>query len=221
MMVVALILVGAVVGYAATIHADFLIHRNIWHGKWKIVHRGPLRWLLYPHFVHHVKGHHRHSHFHRDELESGEVVPAEAHRHVEEKYQQSWNVKYGLKCTQHGITIRGIECILHYLLVYFVTPQPYIAALLWVVLGPAAGIPAAIMPGCAVFTQILHRFYHMTPAVRMARTPRWLRWAIRSREFTRLADEHELHHYGPKSKDDYYCVLPFGNRLLRPLLGKN
>src|SRR6202022_3389716 len=103
----ALILTGILVGYAATVHADYLIHRNIWHGRWRIVHRGPLRWLLYPHYVHHLKAH---------------------HRHAEAKYKGAWNVHYGLRCTAHGITIRGVECFAHYLAVFFVTPQPYIAA---------------------------------------------------------------------------------------------
>jgi hypothetical protein len=47
MVVVALMVAGVVIGYAATVHADYLIHRNIWHGRWWIVHRGPLRWLLH------------------------------------------------------------------------------------------------------------------------------------------------------------------------------
>jgi len=216
-----LILIGSVVGYLATVHADFLIHRNIWHGRWRVVHRGPLRWLLYPHYVHHWKAHHRHAHFDRDVLERGDFVPAESHQLVERMYPEEWHIRYGLRCTLHGITIKGLECVGHYLLVYLVTPQPYIAALLWLLLGPEAGIPALVMPGCAVFTQIMHRYYHMSAVARRSRTPRWIGWAIRSREFTRLADEHHKHHYEPKFKDDYYGVLPFGNRLLRPLLGKN
>jgi len=218
---VALILFGTLIGYATTVHADFLIHRNIWHGRWRIVHRGPLRWLLYPHYVHHWKAHHRHAHHHRGQLEGGDVVPVESHRHVEMKYQPWWNVHYGLRCTRHGITIRGIECLLHYWSVYFVTPQPYIAFLLWYVFGAAAGIPAAIMPACAVFTQIIHRYYHMTSAARVVCAPTWLRWAVRSKEFARLAEEHQKHHYDRRFKDDYYGVLPFGHLLLRPLLGRN
>ena len=221
MAVFALIFLGAIIGYAATVHADYLIHRNIWHGRWHIVHRGPLRWLLYPHYIHHWKAHHRHAHYHRDRLEGGEAVPGESHQLVEKRYQPWWNVHYGLRCTRHGITIRGIECYAHYLSVYFVTPQPYIALLLWVALGSAAGIPAAIMPGCAVFTQVMHRYYHMSAAARVGQAPRCLRWLSRSREFTRLAEEHQQHHYDPRFKDDYYGVLPFGNRLLRPLLGRN
>jgi hypothetical protein len=218
---VALMLTGMLIGYASTVHADFLIHRNIWHGRWRIVHRGPLRWLLYPHYVHHWKAHHRHAHQHRKRLEDGEAVPDESHRKVEARYQSWWNVRYGLQCTRHGITIRGIECLAHYWLVYLVTPQPYIACWLWIVLGPAAGIPAALTPGCAVFTQVFHRYYHMSEEARVAFVPRWLRWVVRSREFARLAEEHRLHHYDSRFRDDYYGVLPFGNRLLRPLLGKN
>ena len=221
MAVVALIFAGASVGYVATVHADFLIHRNIWHGRWMIVHRGPLRWLLYPHYVHHFRSHHRHAHRHRDFLEWGNAIPEESHREVEKKFEESWSISYGLRCTRHGITIRGLECVVHYWAVYFVTPQPYVALLLWYALGPAAGIPALIMPGCAVCTQIAHRYYHMSDAARSSHAPRWLRWAVRSKEFTRLAKEHQQHHYDPRFKDDYYGVLPFGNRLLRPFLGKN
>lgn len=221
MEVVALVLVGAAIGYASTVHADFLIHRNIWHGRWRIVHRGPLRWLLYPHYIHHLKAHHRHARLHRGQLEGGHAVPAASHQKVEERYWARWNIHYGLRCTRHGITIRGLECLLHYWSVFLVTPQPYVALALWWVLGPAAGIPALLMPGCAVVTQVLHRYYHMTEATRSACAPRWLRWAVASREFGRLADEHQQHHYDSKFKDDYYGVLPFGKWLLRPLLGKN
>jgi hypothetical protein len=221
MVVVALIVTGALIGYAATVHADYLIHRNIWHGRWRIVHRGPLRWLLHPHYIHHLKAHHRHAHIHRDRLEEGAAVPAEAHEQVEKRYSKWWNIHYGLRCTRHGITIRGIECLLHYSAVFLVTPQPYLAALLWWSLGPAAGIPALVMPVCAMVTQIMHRYYHMTPGARAGHAPRWLRWAVRSREFARLANQHQQHHYDSRFKDDYYGVLPFGNLLLRPLLGKN
>ena len=93
--------------------------------------------------------------------------------------------------------------------------------MLWFVGGPLAGIPAAIMPACAVFTQIVHRYYHMSAVARDALSPWWLRWATRTAEFARLAEEHQKHHYDPRFKDDYYGVLPFGNRLLRPLLDKN
>jgi hypothetical protein len=217
----ALILTGVSVGYAATVHADFLIHRNIWHGRWRIVHRGPLRWLLYPHYVHHLKAHHRHAAGHRGHLEEGLAVPVESHRDIEAKYKGAWSVHHGLRCTAHGITIRGVECFAHYLAVFLVTPQPYIAALLWLGLGPAAGIPAALMPLCAVTTQVLHRYYHMSAAARIDRAPVWLRWVVRSREFARLADEHKKHHYERRFFDDYYGVLPFGDRLLRPVLRKN
>ena len=221
MEMVALIFIGTLLGYAATVHADYLIHRNIWHGRWRIVHQGPLRWLLYPHYVHHWKAHHRHAAHHRESLESGGVIPKESHRQVEASYRSWWHVHYGLRCTEHGITIRGLECLVHYWLVYFVTPQPYIAIMLWFVGGPLAGIPAAIMPACAVFTQIVHRYYHMSAVARDALSPWWLRWATRTAEFARLAEEHQKHHYDPRFKDDYYGVLPFGNRLLRPLLDKN
>ena len=219
--VVALMLFGMLVGYVATVHADYLIHRNIWHGRWRIVHRGPLRWLLHPHYVHHLKAHHRHAHRHRDRLEEGASVPDGSHRQVEERYRSQWSVRYGLRCTEHGITIRGIECLIHYWAVFFVTPQPYIAAAVWFALGPVAGVPAVLMPGCAALTQVLHRYYHMTADARQASAPQWLRWAVRSREFARLAGEHQQHHYDPRFRDDYYGVLPFGDRLLRPLLGKN
>lgn len=215
------ILVGVLVGYAATVHADYLIHRNIWHGRWRIVHRGPLRWLLYPHYVHHLKAHHRHARVHAGHLEAGEAVPEESHRLIEDKFHRHWHVHYGLQCTEHGITIRGLECYLHYLAVFFVTPQPYVAATLWWLLGPAAGIPAAVMPLCAVVTQVLHRYYHMSIEARRRCAPRWLRWAVTNREFARLADEHHRHHYDGRCADDYYGVLPFGHRLLRPLLKKN
>jgi hypothetical protein len=219
--VVAQVLIGTVIGYAATVHADYLIHRNIWHGRWRIVHRGPLRWLLYPHYVHHLKAHHRHARVHRRQLEDGAAVPAASHQQVEGRYRRWWSIHYGLRCTDHGITIRGLECLLHYWAVFVVTPQPYVALLLWWLVGPASGVPAALMPGVAVVTQVLHRYYHMTPAARVAHAPRWLRWAVRSEEFARLAAEHQQHHNDPRFKDDYYGVLPYGNRLLRPLLGKN
>lgn len=221
MTVVALVIIGTVVGYAATVHADFLIHRNIWHGRWRIVHRGPLRWLLYPHYVHHLRAHHRHADLHRDRLENGAPVPEDSQRRVEAEYRASWIVHYGLRCTEHGITIRGVECLLYYWAVFFVTPQPYIALLLWYGLGPSAGIPAALTPVCAVSAQIVHRYYHMSRAARIVHAPRWLRWAVTSTEFNRLAEEHQRHHYDLHFKDDYYGVLPFGNWLLRPVLGKN
>lgn len=110
---------------------------------------------------------------------------------------------------------------MHYWTVFFVTPQPYIALLLWYGLGPAAGISAALMPVCAVSTQVLHRYYHMSAAARIGHAPAWLRWAVGSREFNRLAEEHQKHHYDARFKDDYYGVLPFGNRLLRSVLGRN
>ncbi len=221
MATVALILAGAAVGYAATVYSDFLIHRNVWHGRWRVVHRGPLRWLLYPHYVHHLKAHHRHARRHRGDLEAGGAVPEAALRDVERRYATPWTVRYGLECTRHGITIRGVECLAHYWAVYLVTPQPYVALVVWVVLGPATGVPAAVMPACAVATQVLHRYYHMAPTARVRLAPRWLRWAVGSREFGRLAAEHQMHHYDRRAADDYYGVLPFGNRLLRPFLGIN
>ena len=221
MVTVALIMTGVVIGYLATVHADYLIHRNIWHGRWRIVHRGPLRWLLYPHYVHHLKAHHRHAHVQRDRLEDGALVPKEDHAQVEGQYRRQWHIHYGLRCTRHGITIRGVECFLHYWAVFLVTPQPYIAALVWWAFGPEAGIPALLMPVCAMVTQVLHRYYHMSPEARLTQAPWWLRWAVRSREFGRMAEEHHKHHYDPRFKDDYYGVLPLGHLLLRPLLGKN
>jgi hypothetical protein len=77
------------------------------------------------------------------------------------------------------------------------------------------------MPVCAVFTQVVHRYYHMSADTRQAHAPKWLRWAVGTKEFARLAEEHQKHHYDPRFKDDYYGVLPFGNWLLRPALGKN
>jgi len=91
----------------------------------------------------------------------------------------------------------------------------------WWALGPAAGVPALLMPACAAATQVLHRYYHMTPPARRSHAAWWLSWAVRSREFSRLAEEHQKHHYDPRFTDDYYGVLPFGNLLLRPVLGKN
>lgn len=218
---VGLVLFGAIVGYSATVHADYLIHRNVWHGRWRIVHSGPLRWLLRPHYVHRWKAHHRHARHHRDRLESGGRVPETSFGRVEERFQDSWHIRYGLRCTEHGITIRGVECLAHYWAVFFVTPQPYVAAAVWLSLGPAAGVPATLMPVCAVITQVMHRYYHMTPSTRATSAPRSIRWAVRSREFARLAEAHQRHHYDPRYKDDCYGVLPFGNRLLRPLYGKN
>lgn len=221
MAILAYVLIGTVVGYAATVHADFLIHRNIWHGRWKIVHHGPLRWLLYPHYVHHLRAHHSHANLHRGLLEEGTKVPSKSKARVESHYRELWNVSYGLRCTEHGITIHGIECLIHYWAVFFVTPQPYIAFLLWYALGPAAGIPASVMPVVAVYAQIQHRYYHMSSQARVAHVPPWLRRAVASNEFGRLASEHQAHHYDPRFRDDYYGVLPFGNRILRPLIGKN
>jgi hypothetical protein len=109
----------------------------------------------------------------------------------------------------------------HYWAVFLVTPQPYIAFLTWWALGPVAGIPALVMPGCAAIAQVIHRYYHMNPQARIALAPMWMRWVVRTREFARLAEEHQRHHYDPRYRDDYYGVLPFGNLLLRPLLGKN
>ncbi len=216
-----LAVVGLLVGYAATVHADYLIHRHIWHGRWRGVHRGPLRWLLYPHFVHHMRAHHRHADTHRATLDAGDPVPADALAELAARHGDRWTVRYGLRCTEHGITIRGPECVAHYLAVYLVTPQPYVAAAVWLTLGPVAGVAALVMPLCAVCTQVSHRYYHMSAVARGRVAPPWLRWAVRSREFARLADEHHRHHYDPAKADDFYGVLPFGHRLLRPLLGRN
>lgn len=212
---------GILAGYAATVHADYLIHRNIWHGRWRVVRMRPFRWLLYPHYVHHWRAHHLHAARNRRELEDGIVVPDAAHRQVEALHRHEWNVHHGLRCTEHGITIHGVGCICHYLTVFWFTPQPYVALLIWNLLGPLAGIPAMLMPLCAVTTQISHRYYHMSGAARAGLTPTWLNRVFLSREFTRLADEHREHHYDPAYSDDYYGVVPFGNRLLRPILGKN
>jgi hypothetical protein len=220
-MLIAPLVFGLIVGYALTVHADFLIHRNIWHGRWRLVHEGPFKWLLYPHFIHHWKAHHRHAAVWRSLLETGGHVPPAAHSVMEERYMRDWSVQYGLRCTHHGITIIGLECVLHYLALFVFTPQPYVAAALWFAVGPAAGIPAAAMPLCAVFTQICHSYYHMSPEAAEERAPKGLRWVVRSKEFCRLAREHKAHHYNPTHRDDYYGVLPFGNWLLRPLYKRN
>lgn len=161
---------GIVVGYVATVHAEMIIHRDIFHGRWAIVHRGPFKWLLYPHYVQHWKGHHTHAARHRDDLERGDRVPDSAHKVVETKYDNQWNVQYGLRCTDHGITIKGAECFTHYLLLFLLTPQPYLAGLLWFVLGPIAGIPAAIMPLATAVLHRNHRYFHMSIEARRKRT---------------------------------------------------
>jgi hypothetical protein len=220
-MFVLALLIGICVGYGATVHADFLIHRNIWHGRWKIVHRGPFKWLLNPHYIHHWKAHHTHAARHPAALETGAAVPQKAHADLEAKYDDQWNVRYGLRCTHHGITIVGLECVCHYLAVFLFTPQPYISLFLWITLGAWAGLPAAMMPLCAVGTQICHKYYHMSVDARRDAVPKWLHWLLLSPEFNRMADEHVKHHYDPRFADDYYGVLPFGNLLLRPLCKKN
>lgn len=208
---------GIVVGYVATVHAEMIIHRDIFHGRWAIVHRGPFKWLLYPHYVQHWKGHHTHAARHRDDLERGDRVPDSAHKVVETKYDNQWNVQYGLRCTDHGITIKGAECFTHYLLLFLLTPQPYLAGLLWFVLGPIAGIPAAIMPLATAVLHRNHRYFHMSIEARRKHAPWWQRWYVLSAVFTRVADEHLKHHYDSRFYNDYYVLLPFGNRILRLL----
>jgi hypothetical protein len=211
------ILIGILVGYATTVYSEFLIHRNIWHGRWKIVHHGLFHFLLYPHYVQHFKAHHLHAHKFCKHFEAGAIVPEESRKQIEEFYLSQPNVLNALRCSDHGITMKGIRCILHFWVITFFTPQPYVVIFLWVVLSPAAGIPALLIQGFSILTYIFHRFYHMSKQTCIKHAPRWLQWVVRSKVFRRLVEEHQKHHHEALFKDDYYSLLPLGNYLLRKL----
>lgn len=213
------IVVGFIVGYISTVVGDYLIHRNIWHGRSPLVRWHILRWWLQPHYVQHMAAHHRHAWLARDKLFAGEEIPKEMKQALERRYENNFPVKYALNCSDHGMTIRTFWCHLVSVLLFVLTPHPIVVLVLWLTLGFEAALPALLLPILPFVAHVHHRYYHMTPEVRQRMVPSYLRWAILNPEFDILAADHQRHHY--EADDDCYTVLPFGRLILRPIFGKH
>ena len=210
-------LTAAFAGYAAAAIGDYMIHRYIWHGRWGFVHRGPLRWWLEPHYVHHWEAHHRHAQDFKAELMRAEPVPRAAHLAVEAEYADDpWTV-WSLQCSKHGITINSVMCVVNYYTLFLLTPVPWVVAAVWLIAGPVPAICALVPSFTAIFTQISHRYYHMHRSHHVAEAPAGLRWFFGSREFRRMTAEHLQHHYNPRCADRYYSVLPFARYFIWPV----
>ena len=219
MALAARITVAMLGGYMTTVIGDFIIHRYIWHGRWRMVHRGPLRWWLYPHYVHHYVAHHSHSRQAMRELSETGRVPAAHRQSMEDKYGENWWVLWALQCSEHGLSIKSLACGLNYYSLFLVTPVPWVCLATWYWLGPLPGALCTMVSFTAVLTQVAHRYYHLSPRVRENLAPFPFRWFFLSTEFHRLAHEHQLHHYSRSAEDRYYSVLPYSRTVLRLVFG--
>lgn len=217
-----LLLIGCfILGYATTAISDFMIHRYIWHGQWQIVKMDFFKRWLFPHYLHHMVAHHSHSIKAKEELQSKGEVPRALKEAIEDRFKDDAWLLTTLKCSNHGLSITTPACVLNYLSLFALTPHLLLSFLVALWLGGWAGL--VIFTPCllAVFTQINHRFYHMTPEARKRHAPGWLRWFFCSKEFNRLVVAHQKHHYFNQHHDDFYSMIPFAYIFTKPIFGKS
>ncbi|WP_372368288.1 hypothetical protein [Candidatus Uabimicrobium sp. HlEnr_7] len=214
------ITISLFLGYVCAVIADYMIHRYIWHGKWRFVRSKFFQWWLYPHYVHHLIAHHKHAWDARSELTSTGIVPQEFKQTMEKRFSdQPWVIR-ALKCSNHGLSIANISCMINYYSLFVLTPHPYICLVIYFLWGYPAIF--AILPSfLAIFTQINHRYYHMDVQSRREICPWYLRYFFCSSEFDRLAQAHCNHHYTKEHYDDFYSVYPFSRLFLVPIFGRS
>ncbi len=215
-------LIAGLIGYASIVIADFLIHRNILHGKWKFVKRpeGFFRAWLYPHYVSHLKVHHSHSVTARAELSKGLPVPLSLKEKIEKQFEDLYWTHLGLLCSDHGMSIKDGACLTSYLSLLILTPHYFIAVGVGWLCGPSEGWLIATMALIPAYNHFQHRFYHMEESAREALAPWYLHWFFLSDEVQRISIEHQAHHHDRGRMDDYYNLLPFGHYILKPLFGR-
>ena len=212
-----------IISYVSIVISDFIVHRKIMHGQWKIV-KNPhpfFQMWFYPHYIQHIKAHHIHVIQSKDKLLNGEKISKEMKSEIEYKYKNHYWAHLSLICSDHGISIKDIVCLSSFISLFLLTPHYLISLALWKVFGAIAGIISFTIVLFPAFNHIIHSFYHMNKDARKKLSPPYLRWYILNRVFDIVAEQHQLHHYNKKYKDDYYNLLPFGNYIPRPLFKKN
>ena len=214
-------LFGCIVGYVSIVVADYLIHRNVWHGRWPIIKWRFLRWWLRPHYVQHMLAHHPQARKAKDSLLAGEKVSLKFQSSLEQRFRDDSQVLNSLECTRHGMTVSTFWCHLSSLLLFVLTPHPIVLFILWYFLGIEAALPGLLMPFVVLFAHTQHHYYHMEKETRKRLVSRVLRGIVLSREFDILADDHQRHHYSKEYVDDCYSVMPFSRLILRPVFGKH
>lgn len=217
------ILIGLIVSYISIVISDFIVHRRIMHGQWKLVkNKHPfIQMWLYPHFIQHIKAHHVHSERAKEKLLAGEKVPKDMHQAIEQKYSSHYWAHLSLICSEHGISIKDIVCLTSFVSLFLLTPHYIVSLLLWVFMGKTAGLISFSMVLFPALNHVIHPYYHMNKAARELKCPWYLKWYVLNKEFDIVASQHKLHHYNEKFKNDYFNLLPFGRLLLRPLYGIN
>lgn len=209
---------AAVTGYAFTAISDHMIHRFVWHGRWAVVFRWS-RWLE-THYVHHVLAHHQHARDASRTLFREGRVPGHLKATLEDDYAHDPWTQRALRCSNHGLSITSGLCALNYYSLFLLTPHPYVCLALLALAGPLPALFFFAPSLLTIFTQISHRYYHMTTLARRRLAPRGLRWFFCTPAFDALAREHQMHHYGERHADDFYTVVPFGPVVLYPLFGR-
>lgn len=217
------LVIALIVGYISIVVSDYLVHRNIMHGKWKIVRVNSrfFRMVLYPHFVQHLLVHHSHSILAKADLLEGLPVPISLKIKKEERFKhQHWSHK-GLLCSNHGMGIVDSFCLFSFISLFLLTPHYFVTLLAGFYLGYDAAILIFALTFLPALNHSLHRFYHMDIDGRAKHVPRYIRWFFQSIEVQKISEEHMEHHHNKDRNDDYYNLLPFGRYILRPIFGRH
>ena len=204
-------------GWATTAVSELIVHRYIYHGRWKWVreprgsHRRLCTWF-HCGYLHHLRVHHDDSR--RDQehlLKYGEPSSERKQLHLA-RYPR---FIFTLKRSNFGMsgTVAGA---LHHYSMLAATPLPYVFLVL-LAFSPLHAVaflaPSVLFP---ISSAGYHPLLHMNEPARRRATPWYYRPLISSREGARLVISHYLHHYG--KADCNYNIIPFSGWLGR-LLG--
>lgn len=212
-----------IMGYIGIVISDFMVHRNIMHGRWKIVKRRErfFQMWLYPHYIQHLVVHHSHSVNAKSELEQGLPVPERLKEKKVKQFSHLFWPSKALGCSDHGMSIKDGVCLFSFLSLFLITPQYLLAAVLAATWGIGHGAIVIMFTLIPAYNHFHHRFYHMDSEAKKKLAPRFLRWVVLSREIEKITEEHMEHHHSQKRTDDYYNLLPFGRYILRPIFNKH
>lgn len=209
--------------------SDYCYHRFLWHANWtrKLSKLGQILWNpVRVHTIHHSSGHHRHYKTleQNERMLRHEVVHHQAKEQVESKYLADSTALYALRCSDHGVTMFGFECIGSFTIGYMCLPTvtSIIVQLLFVpsssfLLPVGVWIQMALV-AVPVYLNMNHAFYHSEFEARCEAAKHSLfGWFWKSDEMERLAQEHHHHH----QKGQRFGVVPFYRHIVSLVFGEH
>jgi|GEM_PF-3750482 len=208
--------------------SDYCFHRFLWHAHWtkKLNKIERILWNpLRVHTIHHFNGHHRHyqNKEQKERMLRQEHVHHSAKDKVEHQYKDDVTAMYALRCSDHGVTMYGFECVGSFTIGYFCLPTGTSIIIQFLLLSSGELLlPLGVMIQMAVvsipvFLNMNHAFYHSTPEARYrASQGTMLKKFWNSREMNRLAKDHDLHH----RKGERYGVVPYYRYIVSVVFGE-